>query len=288
MSQAPPAITPHTPAALTIAGSDSGAGAGIQADLKTFAACGIYGASVVTAITAQNTLGVQKLWMVPGSSLQAQLSSVLADMPIAAVKTGLLGNGGTLRIVSEALRFHARQHAPLPLVVDTVLASSSGHPLLAPGALPVLRDQLIPQACVITPNIYEAALLLDEPAAQTLAQAQQQAIRLLTLGPQAVLLTGGHLEGDQAVDIYCDAQEIFQLTSERVSTRNSHGTGCTLSAAICAYLTLGERPASACRKAKDYLQRALLAGVRLNLGAGTGPLNHFPDSVKHCSTQETL
>lgn len=151
-----------------------------------------------------------------------------------------------------------------------------------------MREVLIPQATVITPNLQEAAALLDEPVAQNLAQAQAQAVRLLALGARAVLLTGGHLDGEQAVDIFCDGLRLQLLSADRVKTRNSHGTGCTLSAAITAYLTLGHTPESACRKAKDYLQQALLGAVSLRVGAGSGPLNHFPEFLINRSIQESL
>lgn len=277
-----------TPAALTLAGSDSGAGAGIQADLKTFAACGVYGTSVITAVTAQNTRGVQGLWPVPPDSLRAQLQAVLSDMPVVAMKTGLLTGAGCIDLVAQALSQRRAQSRPLALVIDPVLASSSGYRFLPPAALQLMREVLIPQARVITPNLQEAAALLDEPVAQNLDQARAQAGRLLALGAQAVLLTGGHLPGACAVDVFCDSRSLQLLSARRVETRNSHGTGCTLSAAITAYLALGHSPESACRKAKDYLQQALLGGVSLNLGAGSGPLNHFPERLTNRSMQESL
>ncbi|MBU2887657.1 bifunctional hydroxymethylpyrimidine kinase/phosphomethylpyrimidine kinase [Gilvimarinus agarilyticus] len=284
MSNSHHAVTANTPIALTIAGSDSGAGAGIQADLKTFAACGVYGTSALTAITAQNTQGVQGLWQVPIDSLKAQITSVLSDMPVAAVKTGLLGSAEAIRQICQVLD----GERALSLVVDPVMVASSGHRFLSPDALGALREQLIPRASVITPNTHEAARLLGEPEAHTLTAMQAQAERLLMLGAQAVLITGGHLGGAQAVDVYCDTAGLQLFARERIATENNHGTGCTLSAAITAYLARGEPLPEACRLAKHYLHRALLAGANLKVGAGCGPLNHFPEKLQLCSTQEPL
>jgi hydroxymethylpyrimidine/phosphomethylpyrimidine kinase len=261
---------PVTPTALTVAGSDSGAGAGIQADLKTFAALGVYGASAVSAVTAQNTQGVQGVMPMPPEFVAAQVRSVLSDMPVAAIKTGLLADAATIIAVAQAVHKVAQ-----PLVVDPVMVATSGDRLMSSAAVAALRDELLPQAQLITPNIPEAAALLKTRAATDVETMERQATALLALGCRAVLLKGGHLPGAEAVDVYCDARGCQLLRAPRVATRNTHGTGCTLAAAICARLALGDSAEQAARHAKTYLLHALRHADALSVGGGAGPVHHF-------------
>ena len=260
-----------TPIALTIAGSDSGGGAGIQADLKTFSALGVYGASVVTALTAQNTRGVTAIHDVPPAFVTAQIDAVFGDLAVGAVKIGMLGRAEVVVAVAAALaRWHARN-----VVLDPVLVASSGERLLAPDAIAALKRDLIPRARLVTPNIPEAAALLgDEPATDE-AQMQAQAERLLALGAKAVLLKGGHGGGAESVDLLVDESSVTRLSAPRIDTRNTHGTGCTLSSAIAAGLAKGHELAIAVRDAKDFVTAAIAAADRLAVGQGHGPLHHF-------------
>ena len=261
---------PLIPVALSIAGSDSSAGAGIQADLKTFAACGVYGATAITAITAQNTQGVADVEVMQAALVAAQIQAVVNDMPVAAVKTGMLANRETVMRVAQEL-----ETLDLPLVVDPLMVSSSGRVLLASDAVATMKSALIPLAALITPNIDEAAALLGQPRAQDLPEAIEQALALLGLGSDAVLLTGGHLPGEESVDVFCSADGLQLLRSPKLTHSHTHGTGCTLSAAACAYLALGKPALEACRAAKAYVQQALQAAPKLQVGRGRGPLNHF-------------
>ncbi len=267
LAQARPAAPP---VALTVAGSDSGGGAGIQADLKTFSALGVYGCSVLTALTAQNTLGVQAVQSIPSTFVTHQLDSVLTDFPVRAVKTGMLADVDTLRAVVAGLE----RYASLPLVVDPVMVATSGDRLLSAEAETVLRDLLLPQATLITPNLPEAAALLGESVASDPASQWRQAERLLALGPKAVLLKGGHSEGSQAQDLLLGADFSEVFSRPRLSTRNTHGSGCTLSAAITAYLALDYGLIDAVAAAKDYVHRAMASSADWQLGQGPGPLNH--------------
>ncbi|UTF61784.1 bifunctional hydroxymethylpyrimidine kinase/phosphomethylpyrimidine kinase [Gilvimarinus sp. DA14] len=256
--------------ALTVAGSDSGAGAGIQADLKTFAALGVYGASAITALTAQNTQGVQAVESVSADFVLRQVQSVLADMPVKVIKTGMLANAEIISALASELPTF------IPLVLDPVMVATSGDRLLADDALQALRQKLIPRACLLTPNLHEAAALLDAPVAESVAQMTRQAEALLTQGAQAVLLKGGHLQHpDEAVDVYLDAERCELLRARRVRTANTHGTGCTLASAIAAFLARGLSSYEACREAKHYLTGALTAADRLQVGRGHGPVDHF-------------
>ncbi|TBH17608.1 bifunctional hydroxymethylpyrimidine kinase/phosphomethylpyrimidine kinase [Thermus thermamylovorans] len=254
--------------ALTIAGSDSGGGAGVQADLKTFFRFGVYGASALTLVTAQNTLGVQRVELLPPDLVYAQIQSVADDLPIHAAKTGALGNGAIVEAVAEAVA----RHGIAPLVVDPVMVAKSGDPLLAPEAVRALKERLFPLATLITPNRLEAEALLQGPI-RTPKEAEEAAWALLELGPRAVLLKGGHLEGEEAVDLLATAEGVRAFRAPRVRTRNTHGTGCTLSAAIAALLALGKPLGEAVGEAKAYLTRALETAP--GLGHGHGPLNHF-------------
>ncbi|MGE3149972.1 MAG: bifunctional hydroxymethylpyrimidine kinase/phosphomethylpyrimidine kinase [Pseudorhodoplanes sp.] len=259
------------PIAVTIAGSDSGGGAGIQADLKTFSALGVYGASVVTALTAQNTRGVSAIHDVPADFIAAQIDAVFSDLDVVAVKIGMLSQPATIRAVADGLKRHRQTR----IVLDPVMVAASGDRLLAPEAVAVLRDALIPQALLVTPNLPEAAVLLDTPPATSEAQMREQAERLLVLGPRAVLLKGGHGEGAESIDILIGEGFTARLAASRVATKNTHGTGCTLSAAIAAGLAKGLDLDKAVREAKTYVTAAIAAADRLSIGQGHGPVHHF-------------
>lgn len=261
-----------TPIALTIAGSDSSGGAGIQADLKTFTALGVYGASVLTALTAQNTRGVSAIHTVPPDFVARQIDAVAEDLSVAATKTGMLGDRATVIAVAESVRRH-RLH---PLVVDPVMVATSGDLLLAPDAVDAVRGDLLPLADLITPNLAEAARLLSTSIAKSESDMEAQARALLSLGPKAVLVKGGHGDSADAVDILVVADApTLRFAQPRVATRNTHGTGCTLSAAIAAYLARGEPLAEATSLAKQFVHAALLAGVEMRIGAGAGPVDHL-------------
>jgi hydroxymethylpyrimidine/phosphomethylpyrimidine kinase len=260
-----------TSIALTIAGSDSGGGAGIQADLKTFAALGVYGASAITALTAQNTRGVAAIHDVPAEFVAAQIDAVFSDLAVGAVKIGMLARAEVVAVVAAALaRWQARN-----VVLDPVLVASSGERLLAPDAIGALKRDLIPRARLVTPNIPEAAALLGEAPATDEAQMGKQAERLLALGAKVVLLKGGHGGGTESVDLLVDEKSVTRLAAPRLSTRNTHGTGCTLSAAIAAGLAKGHELAIAVRDAKDFVTAAIAAADQLVVGQGRGPLHHF-------------
>ncbi len=259
-----------TAIALTIAGSDSGAGAGIQADLKTFAASGVYGVSVIAALTAQNTQGVAGIHAVPAEFVAAQLDAVFADFKIGAVKIGMLGHAAVVDAVAAGLERHGARN----VVLDPVLAASSGAQLLPVDALARLRA-LIARAAVITPNLPEAAVLLDTTSARDEAEMRAQAEQLLALGTGAVLIKGGHGAGADSVDLLVTAGSCERFAAPRLATRNTHGTGCTLSAAVAAGLAKGLALREAVRAAKDYVTGAIAAADRLAVGSGAGPLHHF-------------
>lgn len=265
----------YTPLALTIAGSDSSGGAGIQADLKTFSALGVYGASVITAITAQNTYGVQAAAAVETALVAQQLASVLADLKVAAIKTGMLHNESIIDAVCAALR-----GSTLPLVIDPVMVATSGDRLLSETAITSLRKKLIPMATLLTPNLEEAAVLLNCAPAQTPAEIEQQAQQLLTLGCKAVLLKGGHLREKNSVDILVSKNSCRRFDYEKIPTQNTHGTGCTLSAAIAAYLACGADLQTAVVMAREYLYEAILQADELSISKTSnkhrhGPVHHF-------------
>jgi len=259
------------PIALTIAGSDSSGGAGIQADLKSFTAFGVYGASVLTALTAQNTRGVDDVLAVPPEFVTAQLNAVLSDLVVGAAKTGMLANAGIIFAVAEVLERHAR----LPLVCDPVMVATSGDVLLEPDAIDAMKQRLIPRAALITPNIPEAARLLGCPEAADIDEMTRQARALRGLGCGAVLLKGGHCGNDSAVDILVHTGGVTPLEAPRIPTPNTHGTGCTLAAAITALLAAGDPLEQAVRRAKMYVWRALEAGAGLVIGHGSGPVDHL-------------
>jgi hydroxymethylpyrimidine/phosphomethylpyrimidine kinase len=257
--------------ALSIAGSDPSGGAGIQADLKTFAALGVYGAAAITALTAQNTRGVARVMNVPPDFVAAQLDALFEDLRIDAVKIGMVANAAIAETVAERL---ARQSAT-NVVLDPVMVAKSGDSLLDASAVDTLRAKLVPLATVITPNLEEAAVLLDEDPAPDVATMREVAQRLRALGPRAVLLKGGHLSGDDTTDILLDGETFVELPGRRLPTKNTHGTGCTLSSAIAAYLARGSSLADACRDAKTYLTAAIAAADQLAVGNGNGPVHHF-------------
>jgi len=259
------------PNVLTIAGSDSGGGAGIQADLKTFAALRTYGASAVTAVTAQNTQGVRAVHQVPPDMIAGQVAAVFDDLDVGAIKIGMIGGAEAIAAVASAL-----ERAPrVPVVLDPVMVAASGDALLAPGAEAALKQQLLSFADVLTPNLPEAARLLEVEPAGDEGAMRAQAEALAALGPKAVLIKGGHGSGDEALDILFDSRDLARFTALRVPTRNVHGTGCTLSSAIAALLARGFTLHEAVRQAKMYLTSALSEADKLSVGHGGGPLNHF-------------
>ncbi len=270
MSSAAPDAS-RTAIALTIAGSDSSGGAGIQADLKTFSALGVYGATVVTALTAQNTLGVQGIYAVPADFVAAQIESVLADLDVAAIKTGMLADAPIVETVARALGAAPSR----PLIVDPVMVATSGDRLLAPEAVAALKRDLIPLATLITPNLAEAAILLGVSEAEGEPEMVDQSRALLALGCRAVLLKGGHGRGAAARDILADATGIERLELARLDTPHTHGTGCTLSAAVAALMARGATLPDAVRRAKAYVWHGLRHGLTLGVGRGRGPLDHL-------------
>ena len=265
------AETNTTPIALTIAGSDSSGGAGIQADLKTFTALGVYGASVITAITAQNTQGVQDVLTLPAAIIAAQMRSIASDLAVGAIKTGMLADRVTVETVAEGLA----AFASVPLVVDPVMVATSGDVLLAPDAIEAVCTRLLPLATVLTPNLSEAARLLDGPVAASPDEMEAQGRRLLALGPKAVLMKGGHGVGADATDILVLASGSLRFAAPRIATRNTHGTGCTLAAAIAARLAKGDTLPTAVKTAKDFVWEAIQAGRTLGVGKGDGPVDHL-------------
>lgn len=255
--------------ALTIAGSDSGGGAGIQADLKTFHQFGVFGTSVITAITAQNTLGVKRWEPVSPELVREQLDAVVDDLKPDAFKSGMLGNTAIARTVAKGIAEHALEN----YVLDPVIVAASGDVLLENAAIAVVRDELVPLCAVVTPNLDEAGLLLGERVS-SLAQMRRAAERLVhDLGAKAALVKGGHMAGDELVDVFYTRPEQLELRHQRIDTTSTHGTGCTLSAAIAAELARGATLSSAVESAVDFVHDAILSAPRL--GAGHGPLNHF-------------
>ena len=259
-----------TAIAVTIAGSDSGGGAGIQADLKTFSALRVYGASVVTALTAQNTQGVQAIHDVPADFVRAQMDSVYGDLAVTATKIGMLSRPDTIEAVAAGLEAHDTG----PVVVDPVMVAASGDPLIGDDAVAVLRERLFSLATLITPNLAEAARLTGEPAAVTREAMEVQARKLLASGPRAVLIKGGHLAGE-AADYLLTRQCGHWLTLPRIATGNTHGTGCSLSSAITAGIANGLELLPAVESAKSWLHGALAAADGLAVGSGRGPVHHF-------------
>ena len=259
--------TARIPKAMTIAGSDSGGGAGIQADLKTFAALGVYGASTLTAITAQNTVAVTAVHELPTDLIQAQIDAVVTDIGVDAVKTGMLSSAAIVAAVAAALQKHAISN----LVVDPVMIAKSGDALLRSDAVAALRTHLLPLAAVVTPNIPEAETLTGQ-SIQTDADTRRAAAQILEMGPRSVVVKGGHRAGP-AVDLFYDGVQFQEFTAPRIDTKNTHGTGCTFAAAIAAGLAQGKNLTAAVAQAKDYVTAAIRHSYPL--GQGHGPLHHF-------------
>ena len=258
------------PNILSIAGSDPSGGAGIQADVKAISACGGYAMAAITALTAQNTCGVTAVVLVEPDMVAAQIAAVRSDIRIDAVKIGMLGTADIIAAVARAL-----EGVAAPVVLDPVMVAKGGDRLLAEAAVAALRDTLLPRASVITPNLPEAADLLGTAPAGDLAGMERQGRDLLALGPQAVLLKGGHLAGQDSPDLLVTAGGTLRLTGPRHATRNTHGTGCTLSAALACLLGRGLPLADAARGAKAYTAGAIAAADRLDVGQGHGPTHHF-------------
>lgn len=260
-----------TAIAATIAGSDSSGGAGIQADLKTFAALGVYGASIITTLTAQNTQGVVSIHDVPAHFITAQIDAVFSDLDVNAVKIGMVSQSASIEAVAQGVdRHHAKN-----VVLDPVMVATSGDRLLAPDAVKGLRTLLFPRALIVTPNLPEAAALLEHAPARSEAEMESQARALLDLGARSVLIKGGHGEGSESVDLLVDASSVTRFAAMRITTTNTHGSGCTLSSAIAAGLAKGLDLKSAVREAKAYVTAAIAGADTLKIGHGHGPLHHF-------------
>jgi hydroxymethylpyrimidine/phosphomethylpyrimidine kinase len=309
-------LKPRTPVALTIAGSDSGAGAGVQADLKTFAALGVYGTCAITALTAQNTLGVGAVHYVPPDAVIAQIDAVLADFDVAAIKIGMLGEPKIVEAVADRLRglpspqpspaggrggapraslaaaksSQAGRESLLPLageggakrrmrafvIYDPVMIASSGDALSKEGFLDAIKAKMLPLIDCLTPNLAEAAALLGAAEARDEETMVAQGRALLTLGPRAILMKGGHLASTEAVDLLITREGARRFAGPRIASANRHGTGCTLSAAIAAHIALGASLEGAVAEAKAFVARAIEAGRDVKLGRGSGPLMHMP------------
>lgn len=256
--------------ALTIAGSDSGGGAGIQADLKTFSALGVYGTSAITAVTAQNTYGVVAVEVVSPDLVTAQIDAVLRDIPPQAIKIGMLASAEIVRAVAQAI-----QGYPGPVVLDPVMVAKSGAPLLAEEAEAALVEYLLPRADVLTPNLPEAARLLHRGPARDAEETEAQGRALLGLGARAVVMKGGHAEGPTCIDRLVTASGVVAMEQPRLATRNTHGTGCSLSSAIAAELAKGSAVQPAVQRAQAWLHAAICAADDLRIGGGHGPVHHF-------------
>jgi len=295
-------VTAKVPIGLTIAGSDSGGGAGVQADLKTFAAVGVYGACAITAVTAQNTLGVSAIHYAPPEIVAAQIKAVRDDFSVAAIKIGMLGTAEIVNTVAEALRSpsprsrgegwgappsprgRGEEVRPPFLIYDPVMIASSGDSLSGKGFVEAIKRELLPLVDCLTPNLAEAAALTSEPAAANEDEMARQGRALLALGPRAVLLKGGHLAGDEAIDLLVTPEGVFRFSSPKIAARNLHGSGCVLSSAIAAHIVLGAPLSDAVAAAKAFTRQAIKAGRDLGLGAGPGPLVPTPLATPNFST----
>jgi hydroxymethylpyrimidine/phosphomethylpyrimidine kinase len=260
-----------TAIAVTIAGSDSGGGAGIQADLKTFSALGVYGASVITALTAQNTKGVTGIHDVPPEFIGAQIDAVFSDLVVDAIKIGMLSTTVSIEAVTEGLD----RHGQTKVVLDPVMVATSGDRLLQPDAVERLVQLLIPRALVITPNLPEAAVLTGRPIAGSEHAMRGQAERLIRLGARNVLIKGGHDTGAESVDLLVGRDTVARFSAPRIETQSTHGTGCTLSSAVAAGLAKGLPLEQAVGEAKEFVTGAIAAANRLTIGSGHGPVHHF-------------
>jgi hydroxymethylpyrimidine/phosphomethylpyrimidine kinase len=260
-----------TPIALTIAGSDSGGGAGIQADLKTFSALGVYGASVIAALTAQNTKGVSGIFDVGPEFVRAQMDAVYSDLGVSATKIGMLGRAEVIEAVAEGLAAHEAKN----IVLDPVMVATSGDLLLQPDAVETLKKKLLPRALVVTPNLAEAAVLSGEAPAQDEDAMARQGAAILKLGAQSVLVKGGHFENAEATDILVDKDGIRRFSARRIDSKNTHGTGCTLSSAIAAGLARDMPLVESIALAKKFVSEAIKASNEIKVGEGRGPVHHF-------------
>ncbi|KXU35191.1 hydroxymethylpyrimidine/phosphomethylpyrimidine kinase [Cephaloticoccus capnophilus] len=256
---------------LSIAGSDPSGGAGIQADLKTFSARGVYGMAAITALTAQNTQGVSAIHLPPAAFVRQQIDMIFADVRVDAVKIGMIASSEIAQAVAAALA----PHRQIPLVLDPVMIAKGGATLLDPTAVATLIEALLPLAHVITPNLPEAAALLGQPVAANRDEMAAQACQLLKSGARAVLLKGGHLEGENSPDLLAQGANLTWFEGRRIATLNTHGTGCTLSSALAAELAKGKPLQQATRAAKDWLTGAIAAAGQLSVGSGHGPVHHF-------------
>ncbi|HIF9172182.1 TPA: bifunctional hydroxymethylpyrimidine kinase/phosphomethylpyrimidine kinase [Photobacterium damselae] len=266
------AVPSKTPITLTIAGSDSGGGAGIQADIKAISATGGYACSVITALTAQNTQGVHGIYSIPANFVAEQLDAVFQDLDVKAVKIGMLSDSNIISIIAHKLR----QYQPKYLVVDPVMVATSGDLLLEHNATSTLKEQLLPLADVITPNLPEAAALLDCAQPKTEEDMEAMIEQLRQLGAHSVLLKGGHLDNTtNSTDLLILPHDVLRFTTPRIDTQNTHGTGCTLSAAIASYLAQGYSLTEAVKAAKHYISNAIAHADKLQIGSGHGPVHHF-------------
>lgn len=271
-------VSAKLPIAISIAGSDSGGGAGVQADLRTFAALGVYGATAITALTAQNTSGIRAIEYASPEIVAAQIKAVTEDFAVAAIKIGMLGSAEIAAAVGTAL---GERSASLVgsngrieafVVYDPVMAASTGEALSGAGFIEAVKEKILPVIDCLTPNLAEAAALTGEPIARGEADMARQGKALLALGPRAVLMKGGHLHGDEAIDLFVTSDAVHRFAAPRIRSRNLHGTGCTLSSAIAAYVVLGMSALEAVAKAKAFVRAAIEAGCNVTLGAGVGPL----------------
>ncbi len=268
----------HYTSVLSIAGSDSGGGAGIQADIKTISALGCYAATAITAVTVQNTIGVEAVHPVPTDIIRRQIEAVLSDIGADAVKTGMLHSAEVVLTVSEMLRKHKVRN----VVIDPVMVSTSGHRLIEESAVKTLQKELIPLARVITPNIPEAEILLGAERLDTQKALPEAARKLAHIYNVSVLLKAGHLSEDLLTDYFYDNETgiLLELPSQRIQTKNTHGTGCTMSSAFAALLAKGESLPEAAKRAKEYVANAILYGAYYEIGHGHGPVNHFYESCR--------
>lgn len=263
------------PIILSIAGSDCSGGAGIQADIKTISALGGYAASVITAITVQNTLGVKAIHSVPAEIVKAQIEAVMDDLSPDAVKIGMVNDEPTVRVIVECIN----KYKPKSIVYDPVMISTSGRKLMTKNALKIMQSELCPICTLITPNLNEAAVFMGKDI-HNLGEMELSAQYLSNQYNNNILIKGGHLTGEEAADIlYCIDQKSYKYKTDKIKSNNLHGTGCTLSAAIATYLGKGVIINEAIEKAKDYLTRTIIAGKELNIGHGNGPLWHFPNDI---------
>lgn len=256
---------------LSIAGSDPSGGAGIQADIKAISANGAYAMAAITALTAQNTQGVSGVHFIPPSFVSDQIAAVFADIRVDAVKVGMIANAGIAQAVVDALKYHR----DVPVVLDPVMIAKGGASLLAADAIVTLRDALLPLSTILTPNLPEAAYLLGVPTATTRAEMVKQGQALCLLGPKAVLMKGGHLDGEDSPDVLVTDAGEHWFNAPRTATRNTHGTGCTLSAALAAHIAQGLVLVDAVAKAKSYVGVAIAQADQLDVGTGHGPTHHF-------------